>query len=130
MNLPKLLFWQRLRDWGRMLKNDIIVLYLVMKHPATPLAVKALAALVVGYALSPIDLIPDFIPVLGYLDDLVILPVGILIVTRLVPKPILQSCRMEAEHRINRLKPKLWFGAVLIALLWLLILYKSWMWIQ
>ena len=78
--MPNLLLLQRLYYWARGLKSEVMVLYYVMKHPATPFAAKCLATLVVGYALSPID----FIPVLGYVDDMVLVPIGIWLVMRMV----------------------------------------------
>jgi uncharacterized membrane protein YkvA (DUF1232 family) len=83
----------RLNDWARIVKRDVHALFLACRDPRVPWHAKALAALVAGYALSPIDLIPDFIPVLGYLDDVIIVPLGILLVVRLIPPEIM------AEHR-------------------------------
>jgi len=83
----------RLRDWARLIKRDVHALYLARRDPRVPWYAKALAALVAGYALSPIDLIPDFIPVLGYLDDVILVPLGIAIVIRLIPPEVM------AEHR-------------------------------
>ncbi len=87
----------RLSSWARRLKRDATVLYLVARHPRTPWYARALAAAVAAYALSPIDLIPDFIPVIGYLDDLVIVPLGVAAVMRLVPGEVLTECRQRAE---------------------------------
>jgi uncharacterized membrane protein YkvA (DUF1232 family) len=84
---------QRLRDWARLIKRDVHALYLAGRDPRVPWYAKALAALVAGYALSPIDLIPDFIPVLGYLDDVILVPLGIAAVIRLIPPDVM------AEHR-------------------------------
>jgi len=84
---------QRLRDWARLIKRDVHALYLARRDPRVPWYAKALAALVAGYALSPIDLIPDFIPVLGYLDDVILVPLGIAVVIRLIPPEVM------AEHR-------------------------------
>jgi uncharacterized membrane protein YkvA (DUF1232 family) len=84
---------RRLRDWARLIKRDVHALYLARRDPRVPWYAKALAALVAGYALSPIDLIPDFIPVLGYLDDVILVPLGIAMVIRLIPPDVM------AEHR-------------------------------
>jgi len=84
---------QRLRDWARLIKRDVHALYLARRDPRVPWYAKALATLVAGYALSPIDLIPDFIPVLGYLDDVILVPLGIAAVIRLIPPEVM------AEHR-------------------------------
>src|SRR5438874_13338984 len=84
---------RRLREWARLIERDVHALYLAARDPRVPWYAKALAAAVAGYALSPVDLIPDFIPVVGYLDDLILVPLGILVVIRLIPTEIL------AEHR-------------------------------
>jgi uncharacterized membrane protein YkvA (DUF1232 family) len=84
---------RRLRDWARLIKRDVHALYLARRDPRVPWYAKALAALVAGYALSPIDLIPDFIPVVGYLDDVILVPLGIVLVIRLIPPEVM------AEHR-------------------------------
>lgn len=84
---------ERLRNWARIIKRDIHALYLAARDPRVPWYAKALALMVAAYALSPIDLIPDFIPVIGYLDDLILLPIGILLVVKLIPAEIM------AEHR-------------------------------
>lgn len=85
----------RLRHWARSIKGDVIALYFAARDPRVPWYVKALAICVAGYALSPMDLIPDFVPVLGYLDDVVIVPLGILAVVKLIPPEIM------AEHRAS-----------------------------
>lgn len=93
--------FDKLRVRARVLKRDSLTLYLVARHPETPLLAKALAAGVAAYALSPIDLIPDFIPVLGYLDDLILLPLGIAAAIRLVPPAVLAECRKTARAAIG-----------------------------
>lgn len=98
----------------------LIALWKLFKHPETPRAAKLVALFVLGYALSPIDLIPDFIPVLGQLDDLVLIPLGVALAVKLTPKPLWEACMREAEASREKL-PKLWWGAVLIALVWLLL---------
>ncbi len=82
-----------LKGWARLIKRDVHALYLARRDPRVPWYVKALAALVAGYALSPIDLIPDFIPLVGYLDDVILVPLGLVVVIRLIPPDIM------AEHR-------------------------------
>ena len=84
---------KRLREWGQRLKQDVVALWFCIRHPRTPFIAKALAVVLVAYAFSPIDLIPDFIPVLGYLDDVLILPAGIWLVLKLVPPDVLAECR-------------------------------------
>jgi uncharacterized membrane protein YkvA (DUF1232 family) len=92
---------QSLRELAQRLKREIVVLWICTRHPRTPLMAKALAVALVGYALSPIDLIPDFIPVLGYLDDLIIVPLGVWLVLKLVPGDVMAECRVEADLRIE-----------------------------
>jgi uncharacterized membrane protein YkvA (DUF1232 family) len=106
----------------------LIALWKLFKHPQTPRAAKLVALLVLGYALSPIDLIPDFIPVLGLLDELVLIPLGVALAVRLTPKPLWEARLREAEASHEKL-PKLWWGAVLIGLVWLLLLGAFAWWI-
>lgn len=116
----------RLRDWARMLKREVIVLWLAVRDPRVPWPAKALAALVVGYALSPIDLIPDFIPVLGLLDDLVLVPAGIWLMLRLLPKGLHAELRAAAEHAAWPKPSRL--GAVVIVSCWLTLAWLAWLW--
>ncbi len=110
---------RRWRGWARGLGRDTLALYLACRDPRTPWYAKLLAGCVAAYAVSPIDLIPDFVPVLGLLDDLVIVPLGILLVRRLVPAPVLDDCRRRAEEGFLRGKGGGWAAAVIVAL-WLL----------
>jgi len=105
------------RDRARFLKREISALYLAAKDPRVPWYAKVLAACVVAYAFSPIDLIPDPIPVLGYLDDLVLLPLGIALVLRLVPAEVLDDCRRRAES--GRARPVSWTAAAVIVAVWI-----------
>mgnify|MGYP000952634681 CR=1 FL=1 len=114
---------QRLKQWARKLKNEVIAMYFVWKHPKTPLYAKVCAAVIVGYALSPIDLIPDFVPVLGYLDEVILLPLGIALVIRIIPANILEACREQARTNPPAAKPKIWIAAYVIVMLWLMALY-------
>ncbi len=98
-----------------------IALWKLFKHPQTPRSAKWVAVGVLAYLVSPIDLIPDFIPVLGQLDDLVIVPLGIALVARLTPKPLWESLLREAEVSKDKL-PRLWWGAALIVLVWLVLM--------
>src|SRR5262245_53822529 len=100
--------WQELCTWARRLKAETMMLWFCCKHPDTPLAAKLLATLVVAYALSPIDLIPDFIPVLGYLDDVILVPLGIYLTLKLVPQHVVDECRAQANDWIatQRSKPR------------------------
>ena len=106
-----------LKERAGRLKHDTLALYLAARHPDTPWFAKALAAGVAAYALSPIDLIPDAVPVLGLLDDLVIVPLGIWLAIRLVPPSIMAECRAEAARREGR--PVSRAGAAVIIALWL-----------
>lgn len=105
------------------IKKNVYILYLAYKHPRTPWYAKVLTAMVVTYALSPIDLIPDFIPVLGYVDDLIIVPAGISLVLRLIPKDIIEECR-EKQEDIKDIKRKGIYAGILIVLFWIWIIYK------
>jgi uncharacterized membrane protein YkvA (DUF1232 family) len=118
------------RAWARRIKRDGISLWFARSHPATPWYAKAMGAFVVAYALSPIDLIPDFIPVLGYLDDVVLLPVLIWLTVRLLPPQVLNDSRRKAELWMveQRAKPRSLVGAVVIALVWLAVAVVLWLW--
>ena len=107
-----------MRAWLRRLKRDVMALHLAARDPRVPWYAKAVAAGVAAYALSPIDLIPDFIPVLGYLDELVVLPLGILLAVRLVPREIMAELRARAEGGSGG-RPVSRAGAVAIVTLWL-----------
>ncbi|WP_223547140.1 YkvA family protein [Pseudomonas sp. A-B-19] len=111
----------RLRGWARKLKRQTMVLWFCYQHPQTPWLPKWISVFVVAYALSPIDLIPDFIPVLGYLDDVIILPLGILLAIRLMPAQVLEDCRLEAsEWEKSQVKrPANRFAAVIVVSVWL-----------
>ncbi len=108
---------------SKQLRTEVVALYLASKHPGTPWYAKALAALIIGYALSPIDLIPDFIPVIGYLDDLIIIPLGIALLIRIIPKDILEECRAKAQSDLVNRKSRNWVAGVIIVLIWLLAIY-------
>ncbi len=108
---------RRLRVRVRHLKNELAAIGLSMRDPRTPWYAKAVAAVVVAYALSPIDLIPDFIPVLGYLDDLILVPLGIMLAIKLIPKEVLEECRVRARERKPRASSIL--VAVVIVTVWL-----------
>jgi uncharacterized membrane protein YkvA (DUF1232 family) len=118
---------ERAKRWARAIRRDVHAVWLAARHPATPWPAKVLALAVAAYALSPIDLIPDFIPVLGYLDDLLIVPLGLLLVTRLVPPAVMAECRAAAEAAA---RPRSLAGAVAIVALWLAAagLLLWWLW--
>jgi len=110
--------FDRLKKWAQNVKRDILALYLASRDPRVPWYAKVLAALVAAYSLSPIDPIPDFIPVLGYLDELILLPLGIVLVVRLIPEDVMADLRRQAEERINN-RPRSAVGAVIVILVWL-----------
>ena len=105
---------------ARQLKTDTYALYLAYRDPRVPWYVKVLAAIVVGYAFSPIDLIPDFIPFLGYLDDLILVPLGLIVAVRLIPAVVWDDCRERAEEALGQDSPRNWVAAAVIVALWLL----------
>src|SRR6476660_8787566 len=107
----------RLKDWARALKRDVHAIYLAARDPRVPWYAKALALCVAGYALSPIDLIPDFIPVIGYLDDLIIVPLGIVAVVKLIPPEIMAEHRAAAALASER--PMSRTGAAVIVVIWI-----------
>jgi uncharacterized membrane protein YkvA (DUF1232 family) len=111
----------RLKAWAARLKSELVALWFARSHPDTPLAAKLMAALVVAYAFSPIDLIPDFIPVLGYLDDLILVPLGIYLTLRLVPPHVMEQSRKKADEWLaqRQTKPRNYFVAALIVAAWL-----------
>lgn len=120
---------QQLNDWAKALKRQVMVLWFCCRHRETPWLAKAVAIVVVAYALSPIDLIPDFIPILGYLDDLLLLPLGILLVIRLIPEKILAACRQQASAWASTQQPRPVnrAAAVLIVLIWLAGFALAWL---
>ena len=112
-----------LKERAASLKKDIPAVFLALKAKETPILAKIVAFLTVAYALSPVDLVPDFIPVLGYLDDLLILPALVALTVKLIPKDIFERYRQEAEGMWKDGKPKKWYYAVPIVLLWVLMLW-------
>jgi uncharacterized membrane protein YkvA (DUF1232 family) len=111
-------FFADLRSRARKLKSEIFALYLALRDPRTPWYAKAFGALVVAYAFSPLDLIPDFVPVLGYLDDVILLPLGIWLTIRMIPLAVLDESRARAEIELRGRRPANWAVAVVIILLW------------
>ena len=96
LNLRPTMIQDRLRAWASAIKRDLTALYLAMRDPRVPWYVKLLAGVVVAYALSPIDLIPDFVPIVGYLDDLILVPLGMLLIIRLMPPGLIEEYRVKA----------------------------------
>jgi uncharacterized membrane protein YkvA (DUF1232 family) len=109
---------RRAKEWARRLKVEVSALYYAYRDPRTPWYAKALAALVVAYAFSPIDLIPDFIPVLGYLDDLLLIPLGVALVIRMIPCDVMEECREKARQGVKKRGPGRWVVTVAIILAW------------
>ena len=110
-----------LRDRAKQLKQQTLTVYYAARDRRTPLHVRVLALFVAAYALSPIDLIPDFIPILGYLDDLLLIPLGLALVVRLTPKEVLETAREQAKEAAG--KPVSYTAAAFIVLLWLVVLW-------
>ena len=117
-----------LKQRARRLKADTLALYLAGRDPRTPWVAKVLAACVVAYALSPIDLIPDFVPVLGYLDDLILVPAGIALAIRLIPGAVLDDCRARAQERMQAGKPVSRVAGAIIVGIWLAVVALCVVW--
>lgn len=122
--------FQSIRSWASRIKRDAVTLWFAYRHPGTPWFAKALAAFVVAYALSPIDLIPDFIPVLGYVDDALLLPALIWLNIRLIPAAVLEQCRAQADKWMKEqgTKPRSIAGAVIIVGIWIGMGAALWAW--
>lgn len=122
-------FTERMRHWARRIKRDGVTLWFACRDARTPMAVKALCVLVVAYALSPIDLIPDFIPVLGYLDDVLLLPGLIWLAVRLLPPAVLDDSRAQGDRWMasQGRKPVSRAGAVLVVVVWLALAVGAWL---
>ena len=119
-----------LRSWAKKLKQDGVTLWFACKHPDTPWYAKALCLFVVTYALSPIDLIPDFIPVLGYVDDMLLLPGLIWLAIRLTPATVLAECRQQGAEWLARdgAKPRKLWGIVFVLAAWVALAWVAWRW--
>lgn len=112
-----------LRQRAKQLKRDIPAVFLALKHKDTPVLAKIVAGITVGYALSPIDLAPDFIPVLGYLDDVILLPALIALTVKMIPHEILEQCREESDNMWTDGKSKKWYYAIPIVIIWALVVW-------
>ncbi|HIC92930.1 MAG TPA: DUF1232 domain-containing protein [Anaerolineae bacterium] len=113
-----------MESWRRrssQIKQEVYALYLAYRDPRTPWYARLFAACVVGYAFSPIDLVPDFIPILGYLDDLVLVPLGILLALKMIPPGVMAECRQRAHEEMARDRPVSRAAATVIILVWLLL---------
>lgn len=120
-----------LKVWAKRIKRDGVTLWFAQRNPKTPWYAKALGLFVVAYALSPIDLIPDFIPVLGYVDDVLLLPGLIWLTVKLLPSDVLAQCRLQADAWLQSRakKPSSRLGAVLIVALWLTVAVAICFWV-
>ncbi|WP_053220074.1 YkvA family protein [Virgibacillus senegalensis] len=114
---------QNIKDWAKKIKKQLFVLYLAYKDERVPWYAKLLAASVVAYAFSPIDLIPDFIPILGYLDDVILVPLGVLFALKTIPDQVIAECETKAAEMLKHGQPKNWVFAFLIILIWILIIW-------
>ena len=118
-----------LKQRSHALKTETYALYLAARDPQTPWYAKLLVAGIVTYALSPIDLIPDFVPVLGYLDDLILIPLGIALAIRLIPQPVLAQCRARAAEAMQQEKPISWLAGAIILFIWLVLAVWCGVWV-
>ena len=107
----------RWTETARYLKREVYALYFAVRDPRVPWYAKVIAGAIVAYTFSPIDPIPDFIPILGYLDELIVIPLGVLLVRRLIPDPVLADCRARAATLSE--KPQSWVGAAIVVGIWL-----------
>jgi uncharacterized membrane protein YkvA (DUF1232 family) len=117
------------RQWARGLKLEVYALYLAYRDPRVPLHARLFAACVAAYAFSPIDLIPDFIPVLGYLDDLILVPLGVVLALKMIPPPVMAECRLKAQETLSQGKPVNKLAAAVIVLVWLALAALAVIWI-
>ncbi|WP_409300638.1 YkvA family protein [Peribacillus sp. SCS-155] len=108
----------KIKAWAKSIKRQIFILFYACKDERVPWYVKVYTACIVAYAFSPIDLIPDFIPLLGYLDDVILLPIAIMLALKMVPKNVLSHCEDKAEELMKKGKPKNWIAGSIIVLIW------------
>jgi len=111
------------KERAKKLKTDIPAVFIALRKKETPIPAKILAGVTVAYALSPIDLVPDFIPVLGYLDDVILLPAFVALTIKLIPDEVFAECRKESEGLWADGKPKKWYCAIPVFVFWLLIIF-------
>lgn len=118
--------WRLKEKWSKRaheLESDSYALYLAARDPRVPWYAKLLAAAVVAYAVSPIDLIPDFIPVIGLLDDMIIVPLGLALALKMIPREVMEEHRREARGRLAEGVPRRWVGAIVVICIWILLLW-------
>ena len=122
---------ERLKSWAAALKREALVLWFASRDPRAPWYAKLLAVFIVAYALSPIDLIPDFIPIIGFLDEVILLPGAIWLTLKLMPQQVLLDSRARtlAWLEAHRPKPRNWIAAAVVVLLWFVLLWALWAWL-
>ena len=115
--------WQAIKEWVNRLKHDTLALWFACRDKRTPWGVRILGFLMVAYVFSPIDLIPDFIPVIGYLDELILIPAGLWVLLRLIPEQVLSDCRGKASEWLasGSAKPRSVLGAAIVIVTWIVI---------
>ncbi len=120
--MPLVLVFKKIQQYLAQLKQDILVLWFAIRSPDTPTIPKILAFLAVAYAFSPIDLIPDFIPILEYVDDLILIPIMVFLILKIIPNSVLQTARVEANEWLfqNKVKPTNRYGLIIIFFIWFL----------
>jgi uncharacterized membrane protein YkvA (DUF1232 family) len=116
-------YFEKIKITTKELKYNLSALYIAYKRNDVPIYAKIIIVITIGYALSPIDLIPDFIPVLGYLDDIVIVPLLVILSLKLIPKEIMDECREKSKNLWENGKPKRWYCTIPVIIIWLLIIY-------
>ena len=121
---------QRWKQQLKLLKQETYAIYIACKDPRVPWYARFLAAAVVAYAFSPIDLIPDVIPVIGYLDDLILVPLGIALVIKMIPPDVLAECREKAATAMTDGKPTNWIAAIIVVILWFLLGIGAVVWLK
>jgi uncharacterized membrane protein YkvA (DUF1232 family) len=121
-------FLAELKRRTKALKAETFALYLAARHPQTPWYAKVLVAGIVAYAFSPIDLIPDFVPVLGYVDDLILIPIGIAFALKLIPPEVMTECRARAAEALNSGKPVSRIAAAVIIAIWIILAALGVLW--
>ena len=117
------MLWKKGWEWFKIFRSDLLIVLISLRNPGTPGYIKVLLLAALFYGISPIDLIPDFIPVLGYLDDMILLPAMVALTIRLIPPAVFARCRIEAEGLWANGKPGKWYFAIPIALFWCVILF-------
>lgn len=122
MRFGELKLLKKMKAWSKNLKKQVFILYFAYKDDRVPLYAKLFAICVVAYAFSPIDLIPDFIPILGFIDDLIIVPLGVMLALKMIPVLAIKDCEEKANELMKKGKPKNWIVGSLIILFWSLIL--------